>query len=53
MSASLLLLFITLRLLPQQMVKLLSEEGKLDVLGNCQEPEERIKNIHLRVQVNK
>lgn len=53
MSASLLLLFITLCLLAQQMVKLLSEGGKLDVLGNCQEPEDKIKNIYLRVQVNK
>lgn len=53
MSASLLRLFITLRLLAQQMVKLLSEGGKLDVLGNCQEPEDKIKNIYLRVQVNK
>lgn len=53
MSASLLLLFITLILLTQQILELLREKSKLDGFWNCHEPDKsRIENTHLRVQMN-
>lgn len=53
MSASLLLLFITLMLLTQQILELLREKSTLDGFWNCHEQgKSRIENTDLRVQMN-